>query len=94
MANKPIINIDVNAEQFKAFYELYEQFEAKVASMPKEWQQIDMSMRRNAATAKVAHERHPVIDRGAAPVQHHGARRSAHDVEDGEGGQQRRQGGV
>ncbi|MEZ7525215.1 lytic transglycosylase domain-containing protein [Burkholderia vietnamiensis] len=52
MANKPIINIDVNAEQFKAFYELYEQFEAKVASMPKEWQQIDSSMRRNAATAK------------------------------------------
>ncbi|MEI1392222.1 hypothetical protein, partial [Klebsiella pneumoniae] len=52
MANKPIINIDVNAEQFKAFYELYEQFESKVASMPKEWQQIDTSMRRNAATAK------------------------------------------
>ena len=52
MANKPIINIDVNAEQFKAFYELYEQFEAKVGSMPKEWQQIDTSMRRNAATAK------------------------------------------
>ncbi|MCO8626009.1 transglycosylase SLT domain-containing protein [Burkholderia multivorans] len=52
MANKPIISIDVNAEQFKAFYELYEQFEAKVASMPKEWQQIDTSMRRNAATAK------------------------------------------
>ncbi|MBU9608642.1 lytic transglycosylase domain-containing protein [Burkholderia multivorans] len=52
MANKPIINIDVNAEQFKAFYELYEQFEAKVASMPKEWQQIDTSMRRSAATAK------------------------------------------
>ncbi|MBR8362175.1 transglycosylase SLT domain-containing protein [Burkholderia sp. AU19243] len=52
MANKPIISIDVNAEQFKAFYELYEQFEAKVASMPKEWQQIDTSMRRSAATAK------------------------------------------
>ncbi|MDR8750773.1 hypothetical protein FEP95_04757 [Burkholderia multivorans] len=52
MANKPIINIDVNADQFKAFYELYEQFEAKVGSMPKEWQQIDASMRRNAATAK------------------------------------------
>lgn len=52
MANKPIINIDVNAEQFKAFYDLYEQFEAKVGSMPKEWQQIDTSMRRNAATAK------------------------------------------
>lgn len=52
MANKPIINIDVNADQFKAFYELYEQFEAKVGSMPKEWQQIDTSMRRNAATAK------------------------------------------
>ncbi|WP_367304040.1 transglycosylase SLT domain-containing protein [Burkholderia multivorans] len=42
----------MNAEQFKAFYELYEQFEAKVASMPKEWQQIDTSMRRSAATAK------------------------------------------
>ncbi|HGF4015947.1 transglycosylase SLT domain-containing protein [Burkholderia cenocepacia] len=52
MANKPIINIDVNADQFKAFYELYEQFEARVGSMPKEWQQIDTSMRRNAATAK------------------------------------------
>ncbi|WP_175785389.1 lytic transglycosylase domain-containing protein [Burkholderia ambifaria] len=52
MANKPIINIDVNAEQFKAFYELYEQFESKVGNMPKEWQQIDTSMRRNAATAK------------------------------------------
>lgn len=52
MANKPIINIDVNAEQFKAFYELYEQFEAKIGSMPKEWQQIDTSMRRNTATAK------------------------------------------
>jgi hypothetical protein len=52
VANKPIINIDVNAEQFKAFYELYEQFESKVGNMPKEWQQIDTSMRRNAATAK------------------------------------------
>ncbi|PRF54692.1 transglycosylase [Burkholderia multivorans] len=52
MSNKPIISIDVNDAQFRAFYELYEQFEAKVGSMPKEWQQIDTSMRRNAATAK------------------------------------------
>lgn len=52
MANKPIINIDVNADQFKAFYELFEQFESKIQGMPKEWQQIDASMRRNAATAK------------------------------------------
>ncbi|MBU9566235.1 lytic transglycosylase domain-containing protein [Burkholderia multivorans] len=52
MANKPIINIDVNAEQFKAFYELYEQLQAKIETMPKEWQQIDASIRRSTNTAK------------------------------------------
>ncbi|AOJ69336.1 MULTISPECIES: lytic transglycosylase domain-containing protein [Burkholderia] len=52
MANKSIIPIEINDAQFKAFYELFEQFESKIQGMPKEWQQIDSSMRRNAATAK------------------------------------------
>ncbi|CAM2168042.1 Transglycosylase [Burkholderia latens] len=52
MANKSIIPIEINDAQFKAFYELWEQFESKIQSMPKEWQQIDTSMRRSAATAK------------------------------------------
>ncbi|WP_261534378.1 lytic transglycosylase domain-containing protein [Burkholderia multivorans] len=42
----------MNAEQFKAFYELYEQLQAKIETMPKEWQQIDASIRRSTNTAK------------------------------------------
>ncbi|WP_069351834.1 lytic transglycosylase domain-containing protein [Burkholderia cenocepacia] len=52
MGNKAIIPIEINDAQFKAFYELFQQFESRVADMPKEWHQIDASMRRNAATAK------------------------------------------
>ncbi|WP_186194466.1 lytic transglycosylase domain-containing protein [Burkholderia gladioli] len=52
MANKPIISIDVNADQFKAFYELFQQFEAKVETMPKEWHEIDAAVRRTSTAAK------------------------------------------
>lgn len=34
MANKSIIDIEVNDEQFKAFHEIYQKFQEKIASMP------------------------------------------------------------
>ncbi|MDE2104411.1 MAG: hypothetical protein KGL39_44645 [Patescibacteria group bacterium] len=50
MANKPIIDIDVNAEQFKAFYELFQEYHAKLEAMPADWKKVDAATKK-AATA-------------------------------------------
>nr|GAT44055.1 predicted protein [Mycena chlorophos] len=40
MPNKPIIEIDVNDEQFKSFYEHYKEFHEKLEEMPDDWKAI------------------------------------------------------
>jgi hypothetical protein len=40
MANKPIIQINVDDEQFKSFFELYKQFHANVEELPDEWRDV------------------------------------------------------
>lgn len=51
MANKPIINVDVNDAQFKAFYELFQEYQVRVENMPKEWATVNASMKQSTATA-------------------------------------------
>lgn len=40
MPNKPIITINVNDDQFKAFTELFDKHQEKVQALPKEWEKI------------------------------------------------------
>ena len=40
MPNKPIIDIDVNDEQFKKFYELYKEYQGDLEKMPDAWKKI------------------------------------------------------
>lgn len=41
MANKPIIDIDINDQQFKEFYELFQQFQGKVGELPEDWKKVN-----------------------------------------------------
>lgn len=41
MANKPIIDVEVNDEQFKKFLELYDGFHGKLAEAPEDWAKVD-----------------------------------------------------
>jgi len=41
--NKPIISIDVNDQQFKAFFELFQQFKGQMGELPEEWKQVGQS---------------------------------------------------
>ena len=50
MANKPIIDIDVNADQFKAFYELFQEYHAKLEAMPSDWKKVDAATKKAATT--------------------------------------------
>ena len=50
MANKPVIDIDVNADQFKQFYELFQEYHAKLEAMPSDWKKVDAATKK-AATA-------------------------------------------
>ena len=43
MPNKPIISIDVNDQQFKAFFELFQQFKGQMGELPEEWKQVGQS---------------------------------------------------
>jgi hypothetical protein len=43
MANKPVLNIEVNDSQFKAFNELFQQFQGKLGELPKEWERVNDS---------------------------------------------------
>ncbi len=44
MAKKPIISVDVQDEAFKRFYELFKEYESKVADLPSEWKKVDDAM--------------------------------------------------
>ena len=50
MANKPVIDIDVNSDQFKQFYELFQEYHAKLEAMPSDWKKVDAATKK-AATA-------------------------------------------
>jgi|GEM_PF-686100 len=43
MPNKPIITIQVNDDQFKAFSELFDKHQEKVQALPKDWEKISGS---------------------------------------------------
>lgn len=43
MANKPVIDIDINDQQFKEFYQLFQQFQGKLGEIPKDWEKINES---------------------------------------------------
>ena len=45
MSNKPIIEVNVNDQQFRAFFELFQQYSTQVEEMPSDWKKI------NGATA-------------------------------------------
>lgn len=40
MSNKPIIEIDVNSDQFRQFYDMFQQYSAQVEDMPADWKKI------------------------------------------------------
>lgn len=46
MTNKSVLDIDVNDEQFKSFFDLFEKYQEKLVTMPEYWQQV------NSATGK------------------------------------------
>lgn len=41
MSNKPIIEVDVDSTQFKAFYDMFQQYSAQVEEMPDDWKKIN-----------------------------------------------------
>ncbi|MBU9310863.1 lytic transglycosylase domain-containing protein [Burkholderia multivorans] len=44
MSNKPIINVDINDRQFKAFYDLFSKYKTDVEEMPKSWAEVDKAV--------------------------------------------------
>ncbi|MFM0503967.1 lytic transglycosylase domain-containing protein [Paraburkholderia caffeinilytica] len=40
MSNKPVIEVDVNDQQFRAFYELFQQYSTQVEEMPDDWKKV------------------------------------------------------
>lgn len=40
MANKSVIDVEINDESFKEFYELYKQYEDDLGKMPEEWAKV------------------------------------------------------
>ena len=51
MAKTPILKIDVDDSQFKAFYELYKEYEAKAGELPESMQEANRVL--NAGMAAV-----------------------------------------
>ena len=47
MANKPVISIDVDDQQFAAFYKLFQQFQGELGEIPEEWKVIGESATRS-----------------------------------------------
>ncbi len=44
MANKPIIDIAVNDQQFKAFFELFQEYQQHLESMPEDWGNVNAAV--------------------------------------------------
>lgn len=41
MPNKPIIDIDVNSQEFKEFYDLFKKYKEDLGEMPDSWKVIN-----------------------------------------------------
>lgn len=54
MATKSIIDIDVNDEKFKKFFELFEQYDSKVKDMPEHWKKLNEATSGGAAAIGAA----------------------------------------
>lgn len=48
MANKSVLDIEVNDEQFKAFYDMFQEYQKHLGSMPDDWRKIDQATKRAA----------------------------------------------
>lgn len=48
MPNKSIIDVQVNDEQFKAFYDLFQEYQKHLGSMPDDWRKIDQATKKAA----------------------------------------------
>lgn len=58
MAKKPVIEIDVDDTQFKAFHDLFIKYEESLAKMPKAWEDANAVM--NAGIAAIAEQTHQI----------------------------------
>ncbi|ATF87573.1 lytic transglycosylase domain-containing protein [Burkholderia gladioli] len=46
MANKPIIQVPVDDAQFREFYEMFQEFQGRLDSIPEDWKRIDDAARK------------------------------------------------
>ncbi|WP_320533668.1 lytic transglycosylase domain-containing protein [Robbsia andropogonis] len=51
MANEKVISVNIDDQQFKAFYQLFQEYEAAVEAMPEDWKRQNEEMRKAAASA-------------------------------------------
>lgn len=58
MAKKPVITIDVNDDQFKRFYEMFNKYQGQVDAMPESWKSANEIL--NAGIAAIAEQTHNI----------------------------------
>ncbi|SAK53593.1 lytic transglycosylase, catalytic [Caballeronia calidae] len=46
MSNKPIIDIAIDDSQFREFYEMFQEYEERLAEMPEDWRRVDDTVRK------------------------------------------------
>lgn len=54
MPNKPIIDIDVNDEKFKAFYALFQKYQEGLGTMPEDWKKVNDASSESGKVAAAA----------------------------------------
>lgn len=54
MTFKSVLDIEVNDEQFKAFYELFQEYQNHLGSIPDDWRRIDQATKRAAKSFEAA----------------------------------------
>ncbi len=64
MGVKSVIDIEVNDTQFKAFKDIFDQFQSKIDGMPGDWKKSDDATKKNAKTfGELADEAQKIVDR-------------------------------
>lgn len=64
MGVKSVIDIEVNDTQFKAFKDIFDQFQSKINGMPGDWKKSDDATKKNAKTfGELADEAQKIVDR-------------------------------
>lgn len=52
MANKSVLEIDVDDAQFKRFYEMFQEYQEHLGNMPDDWRKIDQAQKKAARSVK------------------------------------------